>query len=240
MPNLPIWRVTNAWCEIFARIFEDFSVEFNVTPKWLVNPATNRRLKLDYLYPDIGVAIRLEGAQGKGRRGRLSLEEEAQLRARQEARVKVCRRHGIQLVVVESAAGKPKKAFQQVDTALSRAGQGAGGDMLRQIKKARSAASALSFKISTASDLALYADLWADRQYKIAESKPATAETGPIQPVTFAKGMEVEHTAFGSGVVVSTTPSGNDTLITVDFVTAGQKTLAASLVAGKLIPKNRS
>ena len=49
--------------------------------------------------------------------------------------------------------------------------------------------------------------------------------------------MEVEHTHFGPGVVLSTKPQNGDTLITVDFVTAGQKTLAASLVGGKLLPR---
>jgi hypothetical protein len=49
--------------------------------------------------------------------------------------------------------------------------------------------------------------------------------------------MEVEHTAFGPGVVIAINPSGNDTLLTVDFITAGQKTLAASLVGDKLRPR---
>jgi hypothetical protein len=49
--------------------------------------------------------------------------------------------------------------------------------------------------------------------------------------------MEVEHTAFGPGVVIAATPSDDDTLVTVDFITAGQKTLMASLVADKLRPR---
>ena len=84
--NLPIWAVTNAWREIFARIFEGEKVEFNITPEWLVNPATQRRLKLDLLYPELGVAVRFEGLEGKQRRRRPTLEEEAQQQVRDEAR----------------------------------------------------------------------------------------------------------------------------------------------------------
>ena len=37
----------SAWREILARIFTGFDEQDNVSPAWLVNPATNRRLKLD-------------------------------------------------------------------------------------------------------------------------------------------------------------------------------------------------
>jgi hypothetical protein len=49
--------------------------------------------------------------------------------------------------------------------------------------------------------------------------------------------MEVEHTSYGPGFVVAATPNDGDTLVTVDFITAGQKTFAASLVADKLRPR---
>ena len=56
------------WNEILARIFDGFTEQRNVSPPWLVNPATRRRLKLDLLFPDIGVAIRFAGIQAKGSR----------------------------------------------------------------------------------------------------------------------------------------------------------------------------
>ena len=71
--NLPIWMVTNAWREIFARIFERVETQLNASPEWLVNPETHRHLKLDILYPKIGMAVRFEGLQGKHRKRRLSL-----------------------------------------------------------------------------------------------------------------------------------------------------------------------
>jgi hypothetical protein len=238
MSSLRSWRVVNGWREIFARIFEEFTTEFNVTPAWLVNPATNRRLKLDLLYPDIGVAVRFEGLTGK-QKSRLSLEEEAQQRVRFDARVEVCWHNGIQLVVVDAHSEKTSRVFQQIDVALSRAAESeADADLLAKIRQARRMASSIGLKIKTAADLALYADLWTDRQYRVPEAAPTSESAG--SPVEFVAGMAVEHAAFGAGVVISTEKSGGDTLITVNFVSAGQKTLAASLVAGKLQPRESS
>ena len=83
--------------------------------------------------------------------------------------------------------------------------------------------------------MALYADLWQDRQYQ--EQRPISATRAAAPAITYKEGMEVEHTVFGPGVVLTTTPSNGDTLVTVDFITAGKKTLAASLVGSKLIPR---
>ena len=118
--NLSIWQIGNAWREIMARIYENLRVELNVSPEWLVNPATNRRLKLDLLYPEIGVAVRFEGLQGKQRRQRPSLEEEAQQQQRDLARQEVCRAHGIELIVVDVTSDMPKNIFRDIDLSLSR------------------------------------------------------------------------------------------------------------------------
>ncbi|MCB0163056.1 MAG: hypothetical protein KDI79_02445 [Anaerolineae bacterium] len=234
--NLPDWMETNAWREILARIFAGVEAQLNITPEWLINPTTNRRLKLDLMYPELGVAVRFEGLKGKNQRRRLSLEEEDQLRTRQDARVEICQQHGIQLVVIESGLNKPGDVFRQIDTALSRAGQ-AGYDVKsnQKLKACRTTASTLSRKIHTSADLKVYADLWHDRQYQVPEpsrESPAYGET-----VTFAEGMEVEHEKFGPGIVLAVSPAEGDTFVTVDFITAGQKTLAASLVGDKMLPK---
>ncbi len=233
--SLPIWRIANGWREILARIFEVFEIQFNVTPEWLINPTTQRRLKLDMLYPDIGLAVRLEGLRGK-KSHRLSLEEEDQQRIRNNARIQVSQKHGIQLIIVNVDANKPAKVFQQIDSALSRSARHLkDNNLLAQIKTARVTASALSRKVSTNSQLGLYADLWDDRQYKITE--PTPTKLSPVALISYTTGMEVEHTIFGPGVVLSTTLTADDTLITVDFISVGQKTLAASLVADKLLPR---
>lgn len=231
--NLPVWRYTNAWRELFARIFEDVETNLNVSPEWLVNPATRRHLKLDMLYPKIGVAVRFEGLQGKNRRQRPSLEEEIQQRSRDNARVEMCRKHGIELIVVDTASEDPKANFQEIDLGLSRAGEQVNTLKLQQtLRQARTTASTIARRVKTNNDLSIYADLWEDRQYRLAEPDPIPASKPPR--ATFITGMAVEHTTFGPGVVIAVAHSTDDTLVTIDFVTAGQKTLAASLVGGKL------
>lgn len=233
--SLPVWLITNAWREILARIFEDEETELNVNPDWLINPATNRKLKLDMLYPEIGVAVRFEGLQGKQRRRRLGLEEEAQMQARQHARLDVSDTHGIQLIMIQVAVDEPQTVFTQIDTRLSRAGQQAVDPAASEkAKRLRTKAASLARKIHTFNDLKLYADLWQDRQYQTSEPTPASP--GRSLP-SYAAGMAVEHTSFGPGVVIETIPSNGDMLVTVDFVTAGLKTLMASLVADKLLPR---
>ena len=58
----------NAWREILARTFDGFFEQDNVSPEWLINPATKRRLKLDKFYPEAGLAIRFIGLVAKGGR----------------------------------------------------------------------------------------------------------------------------------------------------------------------------
>ncbi len=229
--NLPTWQINNGWREILARVFTGLETKLNLTPEWLVNPATQRRLKLDMLYPAIGVAVRFEGAEVKQRR-RPSLEEEAQQRVREDARVEVCRAHGIELILVDLALETPKATFQAIDTALSRAAQRVKtAELQAKLKEARATAAGLARKIQSYRDFRLYADLWQDRQYQPAVSAPAAS---PKPKVAFTPGMEVEHTSFGPGVVISAAPSGDDTLVTIDFITSGQRTFAASLVGDKL------
>lgn len=234
--NLPIWQTTNAWREIIARIFADLPVELNVTPEWLVNPVTHRRLKLDLLYPEIGVAVRFEGLQGQQRRRRPSLEEEEQQQIRALARLEVCRAYGIDLIVIDVTDDTPKQNFQNIDVRLSQAkNRLKSGKLIEKIAQARTTAASLAHRIATPGDLKLYADLWQDRQYRLAE--PSQVTRCPGAGPTFNIGMAVEHFNFGPGVISAITPNNGDSLITVDFVTAGQKTFMASLVANKLLPK---
>jgi hypothetical protein len=233
--SLSDWRIANGWREVFARVFENFDVQYNVSPDWLKNPATNRRLKLDILYPQLNIAVRFEGLRGKQRR-RLSLEEEDQQQVRFDARVTECFKHGIRLIVVDLINGKPRQVLNQIDRALSESVSVAIDEELRQnIKNARRTTGEFFLKITGTDTLALYADLWLDRQYRLAE--PDTAITPTTTSIEFTTGMAVEHTNFGPGIIIKTSPSNGDTFITVDFVTAGQKTFAASLVVGKLQPR---
>ena len=234
--NMPIWQSTNAWREILARIFEDTETRINVSPEWLVNPATKRRLKLDLLYPQIGLAVRFEGLQGKQRRQRPSLEEEAQQRIRDEARADVCRSHGIELVVIDLTGNEPKQTFRDLDISLSRVkDRNEGEEIIVAISQARTTAAGLARRIKQLADLMLYAELWEDRQHQF--TTPVQTTTPAISLPSFTVGMEVEHIVFGTGVIGAITPNGDDSLLTVDFVGGDQKVLMASLVADKLFPK---
>lgn len=236
--NLPAWQITNGWREIFARIFAEFETQLNVSPEWLINPTTKRRLKLDLLYPQVGVAVRFEGAEVKQRRRRLSLEEEAQQRVRDDARVEVCQAHGIDLIVVELSLETPKPIFQDIDQKLSRASQRLKMVELRsKLSQARATATSLARQASSYSNFKLYADLWNDRQYQVIAPVAASTTAPARRTAAFSVGMEVEHSSYGPGFVVAATSSDGDTLVTVDFITAGQKTFAASLVADKLRPR---
>ncbi|MEM7343139.1 MAG: hypothetical protein AAF485_02770 [Chloroflexota bacterium] len=234
--NLPIWMMTNAWREIFARIFEEAETSFNVSPEWLINPATNRRLKLDLLYPHLRVAVRFEGLQGKHRRRRQSLEEEAQQHTRDDARVTLCQQHGIELIIINVGTFTLRDSFREIDTRLSRAKQHLSEPALRtMIDQSRTTASSIAHRLKQEADLKIYADLWGDRQYQMAEPEASSEPTTSAD--TFTPGMEVEHSAFGPGVILKTDPSGDDIFVTIDFITAGEKTLAASLVGDKLWAK---
>ena len=235
--ELPIWQITNAWHEILARIFDDLAVNLNVWPEWLINPVTNRRLKLDLLYPQLGVAVRFEGLQGKQRRQRPDLEEEAQQKIRDNARVEMCRAYGIELIVVNLTEDSPKHTFRAIDICLSRAKERVTDEVLLQkIGQARATAADLARRINYPGGLKLYAELWEDRQYQFPKPTrtPAPVETLPA----FTIGMEVEHTTFGPGVITAITGRDADTILTVNFVTTGQKTLMVSLLADKLRPRH--
>lgn len=232
--TIPVWIRANAWREIFTRIFEDWQIQVNVYPAWLINPETGRRLKLDMLCPEFDLAVRFEGVQRKGQtRSRPSLEEEEQEQIRQKARVDICEQHGVSLLVIDVTADNVKTLLQEVDITLSQIKRNVTEPTLQdKINQARTTASTLTRHLKTARNLKIYADLWEDRQYQLAKPKATSEPAAPALELT--AGMDVEHAVFGLGTVVSTEPSGHDTVITVDFLEVGRKTLAASLVADKL------
>ncbi len=59
----------------------------------------------------------------------------------------------------------------------------------------------------------------------------AASGTSGDQPVDFVKGDCVEHKAFGRGVVLSSTPAGNDCLLEVAFDSIGTKRLMRNTAA---------
>ena len=240
------WINANAWREILMRIFDGFTVEYDVTPDWLVNPETKRRLKLDVLYPEIGIAIRFHGLQGRERRQRSSVQEEQQQKVRDAARADLCEAHGISLVSIDVVGGEPKAILRELSMALSNTSrrlakgdlpQTEKGTLIEQVSQARSRLADIARRVRRTPDLKLYAELWQDRQYAEIPSAEPSSSNG--KTLAYAPGMAVRHAAFGEGVVQAVQPDRDrdDNLVTVRFADGAQKTFAASLVIDKLIPR---
>lgn len=237
-------NLVNGWREVLARIFDGFDVEYGVTPEWLVNPETNRRLKLDQLYPDIGLAVRFVGLEGTQRKGRKSDDEIEAEANREEARAAVCRQHGVVLISLDPD-GEPRTALRNLETGLARAAaqlaqhkatpHAVKQKLMPALSAARRRAGEFILKLDPPSKLNLYAEMWWDRQANLAAQAPVKKSAAKPQP--YRVGMVVHHQRFGPGEVVTIAPEGQDMAITVDFVEAGVRTFYASLVADKLLPE---
>ena len=240
-----MWNNLNAWREILTRVLEGFAVQYDVMPEWLVNPDTNRRLKLDAVYPEIGLAIRFQGLQLGGRPRRLSLEEEHQQLQREQARMQLCREHGIRLVQIDVLSSEPVSVLQELRTALSdimrriaqsHSAQQRKASLIERVSMARSRLEEISRRVRRPQDLQVYADLWHDRQFI---TGAATSETHPPENTEhlYTTGMAVRHADFGDGYVVSVREDVTGRLVTVMFEDGVQRTFAVHLAGKKMTPR---
>jgi len=236
-------NLINGWRELLARIFNGLGVEYGVTPAWLVNPDTGRRLKLDYLFPEIGVAVRFVGLDGNVRRRRKSDEEVAAEEDREAARAAVCRAHGVTLISIDPD-GEPREALRELELGLAQAAAQLARRPMPAAQKqklttllgqARRQAGELTIRLVAPESLLPYAELWWDRQARLATPAATPAPRGPGR--RYRVGMDVYHQKFGPGQVTAVEPAGGDVQVTVDFVEAGVRTFAASLVSDKLVPR---
>jgi hypothetical protein len=236
-------NLVNGWREVLARVFTGFEVNLGVTPEWLVNPDTGRRLKLDYLYSDIGVAVRFVGLEGTGRKRRKSDEEVADEGAREDARETVCRQHGVVLISIDPD-GEPREALRRLELGLARAASGLARSSAPQgykqkfmplLSQARTRAGEFVTKLTTPERLNMYAEMWWDRQANLVSQPAARVPAAPARKYTV--GMEVEHLQFGFGRVMVVERERDETKVTVDFVEAGVRSFYASLVGDKLLPR---
>ncbi len=238
-PNL-----VNGWREVLARVFEGFDAELNLSPEWLINPETNRRLKLDYLYRDINLAIRFVGLEGPGQKRRKSDEEVLSEQEREDAREAVCREHGVILVSIDPD-DEPRNALRRLESGLSRAaGQLAQNGKVPHARKqalmpllsqARRRTGEFTTKLTVPERLGVYAEMWYDRQANLASQAPEARRSGP--PPAFREGMEVYHQKFGAGEITQIRPDGKDMSISVRFRDGTERMFLASLVADKLQPQ---
>lgn len=239
-PNL-----VNGWREVLARVFEGFDAELNTSPDWLVNPDTNRKLKLDYLYQDINVAIRFVGLEGREQKRRKSDQEAEQEQEREDAREAVCRKHGVILVSIDTG-DEPRATLRRLESSLSRAtAQLAQNPAVPQTRKqvlmpllsqARRRAGEFTTKLTVPERLNVYAEMWYERQANLSAQAPSARKaSGP--PPAFRQGMDVYHQRFGPGQITEIAPDGKDMNITVSFMDGSVRTFLASLVTGKLTPQ---
>jgi hypothetical protein len=193
------------WREILARTMHGFAVEIDVSPAWLVNPATNRRLKLDLLYPEVGLAVRFVGltAKGQPKQSDWELQEETQ---RDQTREDLCRQHGVELFLLDPDYPHPGEQLQRLRAILSRLSRTlAQGDrpnrdkqaLMPRLAEARSRLDDIARRVKSPDNLALFAELWRDRETATIvvaarpSAPPATARSG--RPPRLDAGARVEH-----------------------------------------------
>lgn len=233
---------SGAWREILERIFEGFQDQENVTPEWLVNPETGRRLKLDRYYPEAGVAFRFTGSTGK-RKAPISEQELAEEAHRDAIRESLCRQAGVHLITIDLYEGEPRKVLEEIRTALSRSArvvaqgdrpQRVKADLTQRLAKARQMCDHLAPRVRSHDDLTLFAQLWEDRQY-MRRDEPATSASQNVDN-PFATAMRVEHERFGMGRVVEVRETSPGGTVKVLFDDGSERTFLLQLVVDKMRP----
>lgn len=242
----------NAWREILARSFDGQELQPNVSPEWLINPATRRRLKLDYYYPGVDVAVRFAGltAKGQGRRSDWEAMEDEQ---RDQTRVELCKLNGVQLAVIDPL-DDPVKQVDGLLSVLSRANRvvaqsekdkawkkKAMNGLAKVIRETNRIRTSLAQKPEQT--LATLAESWRDRETGIS-SALHEADSAKVQSTNGAKaarkfkalapGQKVSHERFGPGVVTALDGAGAEMRITILFDGDRERTFLAALVTDKL------
>ncbi len=237
-----------AWREILAEVLGDLPVQVNVSPEWLVNPHTGRRLTLDLYYPDVHFAVQFTGVQPAGRRRRVSDQERAAEAEREAVRQAVCAAHGVALVVIQVMASEPRRELDRLYMGLGSAmrhvahaadlSHAEKSRRLDLLAAARRRLSDIRDRVRRPEDLAIFAEKWRDREARAQRAARRAAQTPRAgHSVVFREGMRVRHERFGVGVVQAVLPEGNgDQRIVVEFPEAGRRTFLASLVGDKLRP----
>lgn len=235
----------NAWREIFQRVFGNAACQDNVTPEWLVNPATKRRLKLDKYYPDLGIAVRFVGLTAKGQ-GRQSDWKALETEQRDETREELCRLNGVQLLLIEPDSEDVLKQMDALLDAISRAGfnkpNGKGSNLsgaqrTRSLQKAGATASELRSRLakSPAQVMSSLAEAWRDRETNdLPTPLPLSSPPTRRHAINLSVGQVVCHERFGQGEVISLSAEGEDRQVTIRFSGEQDRTFLASLVQEKL------
>jgi hypothetical protein len=244
-----LYLAMSAWREILARTFAGFVEQDNVSPEWLVNPSTRRKLKLDKYYPDAAIAVRFIGLTAKGQ-GRQSDWEVMETEQRDQTRSELCRQNGVQLVTVDPS----EDLVKQVDGLLSVLAR--ASRTLAQSSSPSAHKSRWMPELATARDRAEnlrsaivrnpeqmtinLADGWRERESGVALelSSPSTAapklSSGAAANLVLSTGQRVRHLRFGEGVVTRIDGNGDGATVAILFDAAEERTFMAGLLYDKL------
>jgi hypothetical protein len=246
-----IYFAMSAWREILARTFVGFVEQDNVSPDWLVNPATRRKLKLDKYYPDAAIAIRFIGLTAKGQ-GRQSDWEALETEQRDQTRAELCRENGVQLATIDPAEDLVKQLDLLLST-LARASRTLAqskrpdkfkAEWMPKLAAARDRAEKLRATIVKDPEqmIANLADSWRDREAGVAlelgagqagsDQKPARTATAVA--LVLSPGQRVRHVKFGDGVIMRIEGAGDDATVTILFDASAERTFQANLLYDKL------
>ncbi|NPV07819.1 MAG: hypothetical protein HPY83_07630 [Anaerolineae bacterium] len=232
-----------AWREIIARVFEGLEIQRDPSPPWLINPDTRRPLKLNYLLPEVGLAIRTEGLRGRQQRRGPDEQERQQQEEREAIRERLCEERGIRLLRFD-VYDEPADVFRALNSALAWAARRAATSdleperklaLMEKLRQARQRSDEIRATVRTPRDLQTWADLWVDRAYREARSAPVPS--APSEPIPrYALHMRVKHPDFGPGRVTALSDENGDQIVTVRFDNGEERQFLAQLVVDKLRP----
>ena len=100
----------STWRAIIDQIFDGFIPVDNVAPDWLEVPGTGRRLSVDILYPELGIAVWFKNSRDVLQRDDV---------ARGGMRATLCRQAGIILIVADGDFSAQSPTLAQTRAALS-------------------------------------------------------------------------------------------------------------------------
>jgi hypothetical protein len=247
-----LYLAISAWREILARTFAGFTEQDNVSPDWLVNPATRRKLKLDKYYPEAGIAVRFIGLTAKGQ-GRQSDWEVMETEQRDQTRAELCRQNGVQLATVDPNEDLVKQLdgllsiLARASRTLAQSSRPDAAKMqwMPALAAARDRAEKLRSAIVRNPEqmIANLADGWREREAGVAlelstpaAKTPRPAANGGAANLVLSPGQRVRHLRFGDGVVTRIDGSGESATVAILFDAAEERTFMASLLYDKLEP----
>lgn len=236
----------NGWREILARIFDGFTDQDNISPEWLINPATRRRLKLDKFYPEAGIAVRFVGITAKGQ-PRQSDWDALESEQRDQTREELCRVNNVQLLLL-NPLDDPIKQLDNLIRMMGRAsrvlaqGQRPPGEKERwmpALSLAREQAGLLRTRVAQNPEqvMATLSENWRDREAGLLAQLQPTPHPTPRKRAKALKlepGQRVRHERFGEGVVTGMQGENGDRQISILFDGASERTFLATLIADKI------